>query len=377
MAIKYLYIDDEDQATLGSYIRAVSGVGQLKIVSEPPKHFDEQVRHLLEVSKQYDGVILDWQLDDIATPDGKAVAFRAGALAQEMRTRETSKEIKPLPIVLWSTKPKLQKSYSSDKTSHDLFDSKYDKETVVEDAERVQLELISLAEGYKKIVSQKAQFQIYTILDIDEERLGRVHRSLIKAFPTAEQPVHSHARFILQELILRPGPLINDELLAARLGIDKDRSSDWKKLLTRILRKGEYSGPFSDAWPRWWSDYVEKQWWHSLSAKSPALSSLNARQRVEQIRTATKLRKLQAAEPISRSYSDYFQTICEFSRRPLDPVDGVLIDEPEPKAWQNRRYISIDAALERRGEVDGLRPDISERERLKEIRDSKMEHAEA
>src|SRR5204863_9811044 len=128
---------------------------------------------------------------------------------------------------------KLQKSYSRGKTRHDLFDQLYDKASVVEDAERVQLELISLAEGDKKIVSQKSQFEISRVLDIGEDRLGRLHRSLIKAFPTAEQPVHSHARFILRELILRPGPLINDELLAARLGIDKDRSSDWKKLINR------------------------------------------------------------------------------------------------------------------------------------------------
>jgi hypothetical protein len=377
MATKYLYIDDEDQASLDSYIRAVSGARKINIVSEPPSQFDEQVRHLLEVLKRYDGLILDWQLDDIATADGKAVAFRAGSLAQEIRTRETSKEIKPLPIILWSTKPKLRKSYTTDNTSHDLFDHVYDKATVVDEAERVQLELISLALGYQKIASHKSSAEPGEILGIDQEDFERLNRSLVKALPSRDQPVHSYARFILKELVLRPGPLICEELLAARLGIDKDRSTDWKKLLTRHLKKGAYLGPFSDAWPRWWSDSVEKKWWYSLGEKSPALSSLNARQRVKRISAATKLKKLVPAEPIAKSYSDYFQTICEVTRRPLDPVDGVIIDEPEPKAWQDRRYISIEVALERRGEDDDLRPDVSERERLKEIRDSRMEHAEA
>jgi len=376
MAIKYLYIDDEDPASLASYIRAVSGVGELKVVSESPTHFDEQMRHLLEVLKRYDGLILDWQLDDIATSDGNPVTFRAGALAQEIRTRETAKEIKPLPIILWSTKPKLRRSYTGDLTSHDLFDRLYDKATVVDDADRVRLELISLAEGYKKIVSHKSNMDLRRILEIDEERLARLPLSLIKAFPPSEQPVHTYAHFILRELVLRPGPLVSEELLAARLGIDKERSADWKKLVTRVLKAGVYSGPFFDAWPRWWSDYIERQWWYSLPDKTMAMSSLNARQRVQRISASTGLKKLLAAEPIAKSYSDYFQTICEVTRRPLDPVDGVIIDEPEPKAWQDRRYMSIDVALERRGEDQGLRPDISEQERLKEIRDSRTEDAE-
>lgn len=379
MATKYLYIDDEDPASLESYVRAVVGAdGDLEIVPERPSNFDQQVQHLLEVLANFDGLILDWQLDDIPAGDGTRVLFRAGALAQELRTRETSNEVKGLPIILWSTKPKLRKSYYGDHTSHDLFDVLYDKESVVDNAQVVNEQLASLAHGYKRITSILSQgVALAELFGINSEVFESLDPRFTGSLSKTERlPIHEYARFILKEVVLRPGPLINEEVLAARLGIDKQESPDWNELLEHVLNRFAYSGPFSDAWPRWWSQLVETNWWRSLGEDLPNLNSLRARERVAVITERTGARGLVAAKPINDSYGDYFRTVCEVTRRPLDPVDGVMIDEKEPKSWQDLRYISLEAALERRGEEEGLRPHPTEMERLKVIRDSRTENAE-
>ncbi len=382
MATKYLYIDDDDDPNrLESYIRAVVGDDDsLEIVAERPDQFDKQVKHLLQTLVNYDGIILDWQLDDIPSSDGVTVLFRAGALAQELRTRETSKEVKGLPIVLWSTKPKLQRSYYADHTSHDLFDVLYDKEVVVDTADEVNKQLISLADGYKEIAAVLTRGQaLAEMFALDDGIFDSFDPRFTGALPKSERlPVHEYARFILKEVVFRPGPLVDEDLLATRLGIDKQESPDWNVLLEQVLSGAAYGGSFNDAWPRWWSQLVEKKWWHSLGEDMPILSSLSAPERVAMIIEKTEIKGLIDAKPISESYGDYFQTICEVTRRPLDPVDGVLIDEKkEPKPWQDRRYISLNVALERRGEDEGLRPHPTEMERLKEIRASRTENAEA
>lgn len=48
-------------------------------------------------------------------------------------------------------------------------------------------------------------------------------------------PVHVQARFIITELLDKQGLLINEDVLAARLGIDKTSSPDWE-LLKQSLR---------------------------------------------------------------------------------------------------------------------------------------------
>lgn len=380
MATNYLYIDDEDPSSLDSYIRAVKGGTDLiEIVPERPSSFDEQVSHLLESLTRYDGLILDWQLDDIPLEGGKRIQFRAGALAQEIRTRETSGEVRGLPIVLWSTKPKLRRSYFGDHTSHDLFDILYDKADVVDKADQVRYELIALANGYKRIrdvLKDSDAASFVQLLGLSEEDFNVLHPRFTEAFHRDHsRPAHEYARFLLKEIIHRPGVLISEEILAARLGIDKEASSDWGTLAEEVLASAKYKGPFHEAWPRWWSHLVEKKWWGAIAEDITALSLLNANERVAIVTEYTKLKNLVAAKPMVEGYGNFFQTVCEVTHEPLDPVDGVILDEKEPQPWQERRYISLNVALERRGEDEGIRPHPTEIERLKEIRDSMLENA--
>jgi hypothetical protein len=376
MVYKYLYIDDQDSYNLGSFIQAIVGNSQnISINSEQPKPFDEQIAYLRDTFKSYDGLILDWRLDEIAPSGGKPVQFRAAALAQEIRTRGTEEGIKELPIVLFSTYNKLSNSYYGDNTSHDLFDRRYNKDEIRTKSKLIQEELLALAKGYQILNEERKQDpsnRIFKLLGISKEEQKNLDVRFISHFQTPQRlSSHGYARFIIQQLLNRPDPLINEELLAARLGIDFHHSPDWKTLLERLPETTRYKGIFHEAWPRWWSHIIEQIWWPSLGNKVRPLSVYDAEERVERIREYTGLKDLIVAEPFLPSYSNKFYTICEHHRCPLDPLDGVILDEPEPEPWQNRRYLSLDAALKRLGEVDPnhkLFPHPTEQKRLRTLR---------
>lgn len=79
-----------------------------------------------------------------------------------------------------------------------------------------------------------------------------------------------------------------------------------------------------------------------------------------------------AAEPIKLNTSSEFWTICEATKCPLDPLEGFKIKlSHELKAWQEPKYISLYAALERIGLDDrGIEPHFSEIERIADLKKS-------
>jgi hypothetical protein len=376
--IKYLYLDDEEPTRLSPFIDAITGGTnqiqnqnqiQIQIVPEHPNSFDFQIEHLMKVLNEYDGLLLDWRLDKIPNSEGKQATFRAAALAQEIRTGATEGEYRDLPIVLWSTYENLRASYYGDDTSHDLFDYKHDKDKIGDSADAVRKQLLSLAEGYKRIRASEGAMK--KMLALEDEIYNKLDPGFTQHFLSDKSvPAHEYARFILKEAILRPGLLISEALLAARLGVDAESSSDWQALLQELPTGSKYQGVFHEAWPRWWS-YMIEEWWRSLAPKKlRPISILPAGKRVELLKRFTELEKLVAATPIKESYGNRFQTLCTHHHKPLDLTDGVFIFEAEPEPWQERRYISLDVALSLRGEAENLRPHPIEMEYLREIKES-------
>ena len=107
--IKYLYLDDEETTTIKPYSdMVVEHSKELHIDVEHPAAFQNNSA-LINRLEGYQGLILDWRLDEISSKtDKKKADFRAATLAQEIRTRETEKEIHPMPIVIWSQESKLK-----------------------------------------------------------------------------------------------------------------------------------------------------------------------------------------------------------------------------------------------------------------------------
>jgi len=265
MAISYLCIDDEEPAPLNALLdRLRRQSGNLEILLERPLAFDSEVDRIER--SPVDGIILDLRLDEVPLASGDRIGYRAGSLAQELRTRMTEGRLRPFPIVLWSIDSKLRESYWNDETTHDLFDKIYYKSQVVKSANLVAVELEALAKGFQEIGALvQAKKSLVSILGLSNAEAASLDPRIGEPMRESRRtPVHEYSRYIKKELIDNPGPLVSDELLAARLGISREDSEDWLPLCKLLAEFSAYKGPFCQAWKRWWWFRIES-WWDSFS----------------------------------------------------------------------------------------------------------------
>ena len=364
--MKYLYLDDEqeEQQTQTIVELLESEVEGLEIETDAPKSFGEEIKRLKD--EDYDGLMLDLRLDVKSEAE-----YRAFTLAQEIRTRATEGKMPDIPIVVCSTDTKLKKSYNKDATGHDLFDRKYLKgEELVENSERVAQELMALAKGYKEISEIKSKArgvgpQLKQFFGLNSEELEYLDVRLIEHFGNVEGklPVHEYARFILKEMIFTSGPLVDEDILAARLGISKE-SDDFDELINNKLKAAIYKGPFSTHWNRWWWHSVENWWNRKVKAN---LAFMTANERTEALKKASKLQRLNVQPPRNDGDSTCYWTICELYKTPIDPVDGFLVQGKEAFAWQDSKYMSYDAALSPDSKAANIFPHQTEIENVKDL----------
>jgi len=365
--VRYFCIDDESPSVVEPLLDRLR-TAQLEIALAQPEEFEKALSLIAKSSS--DGLLLDLRLDDIANSSGRRVAYQAMSFAQELRTRMTEGRLNPIPLVLWSVDQKFAKAYNPDSTGKDLFDYVFKKQDVNTKASETRQILLGLVSGYRlirKCLRHRRSSVFLEILGLKERSASFLDPRIGDRFRSRPRfPVHEYAQFVLRDLIHVNGPLIDESLLAARLGIDPKSSADWSKLKLS-LSSAAYTGAFRDAWPRWWALLVEG-WWTRLTQGSESLRSLAAKDRVRILRSVTGLKKLSAARALSNSYSERFWTICEVFQTPLDPADALMADGTELKSWQEPRYLSIKSVLERRASQKGFNVHPLDRDRLRAIR---------
>ena len=97
--------------------------------------------------------------------------------------------------------------------------------------------------------------------------------------------------YVITYLLGRPGPLIGEDLLATRLGVDL-RSDDWPAL-RELLKVAGYQGVFCAGYVRWWMPLV-LDWWAREIDADRAPFRLGAADRVKVLQHKTGLGKLAA-----------------------------------------------------------------------------------
>lgn len=197
-------------------------------------------------------------------------------------------------------------------------------------------------------------------LEVIDERIAQYLRELsLTSVP------YDFTHFVIKNFFHQTNPLINERILAARLGVDlvKTPREAWEKLSLSVLDRIKYKGLFAEGWKRWWAnDLVD--WFKSKSGEN--LAFINAKSRIEILSEISGLKELVVAEPIEYCTSSEFWTICEGYKVPIDPLEGFKIHTTaDLKPWQESKVISLLAILEREGFVDrGIRPHSSELERI-------------
>lgn len=362
----YLYIDDENGS---SEISTLNGFNDTKIIEVKRfnlsnfRDFGSLKKELKRScnEKEFDGLIIDLRLDGAGED---RTEFNATAITSELRSISARGDIRSFPIVLCSTEEKIKQTYDSDRTSHDLFDYKLSKSNPEPDWIKISTKLKSLSEGYKWMqLSKRTPNEIIGVnhLEIMDERIVE---KLLNFSVT-----YDFTHFIIKDFFHQTNPLINERILAARLGVDLSKTSSeaWEKLSISILDEVKYKGLFAAGWNRWWADRLV-EWFTNISGEK--LPFLNAEKRVEILKNKFGLEEIAHANPLEFCTSSEFWSICEGYKVPIDPLEAFKIHTTaDLKPWQESKVISLLAILEREGFIDrGLKPHHSEAERIEFIK---------
>lgn len=330
MLIKYLYIDDEPQKADG-IIKPISDA-DLIFEIETPKTWNEQKSYLIESNKlnQYDGLLLDLKLQFADTYENE-IKYKGSDLAQSIRTDVKSGKINDLPIFLCST-DNLMISLL-DRTSYDLFDKKYTKDSFSGNND-AKSEFISFAKAYK-LLNKTTEFKSIIGNNIDENLDDLVP---LKIELTKCHTPHEIVYLIHNYVIKSNGLLLDDELLAIRLGVDIQNSPDWQKFKDEILREYLYSGILHECYDRWWQNNILK-WWKEKFGKS--LKIMSAQEKVTALIQKYELSNLVALILPNHHRFNSFWYKCKLSQFPLEPSDSLKTVEMPRYIWQEPSFISL------------------------------------
>ena len=319
MAINYYYFDDDPKPTISETAKGLSIFeDRLKVNAFQHEKWDDQVSFIIEQQDSFDGLILDWSLNN-KNQKGDIANYNVEALAQQLRRLiiENDRLKKDFPIVLCSANYRFNEVFCKEVTGHDLFDAIYEKDQFDSEQSVVINQLEDLANGYKIISLEKAIERLLNTTakeDIDYRIIDFFENN-------KEAPTHELARFLLNSVIKPTGILIDEYLLASRLGIDiiSGRNKDWTSLL-EIIDSTKYSGVFSKGWNRWWMSKLDV-FWEKTFEKS--LGSLNGNERVMLLNERFNL-NLDSYKVSKDDKNSFFWVKCKKTNRPLALEDAVL-----------------------------------------------------
>lgn len=365
---KYIYIDDENDGSITSLINGFNDTGLITVHLLPiEKNLNFSVLETKIIKKikdqDFDGLLIDLRLDGGGPND---LEYSAISISSELRAICARNELRSFPIVLCSTWEKIKETYKSDKTSHDLFDYTFRK-SENPDYMKFSQKLEALAKGYRSLPSDSNEDILKRIFNRSD--LNILDQRIFERFYNQDIIVpYDFAHFTVKTLFHCINPLIKETVLAARLGVDIKASGDyWTDFLSKF-KDCRYNGLFSDGWDRWWADLLNKEL-KKISNRN--FSFLKAEERVEVLKNFYKIDGIIAAKPIKHNISSEFWTICEATKLPLDPLEGFKVKlSHELKVWQEPKYISLYAAVERIGLDNGIEPHYTELDRIEELKKS-------
>jgi len=305
----------------------------------------------------------DCVLLDFVLTESRRVRFRSHVLARALRDRALDGG-RPMPVVLYSSAPKFKQFYDTDQTSHELYDYRFDKEQMQGDLDGALCILRELRRAYNVFIEAGSdRAGLIKALEcpagiVLDNRMG--HRFA----GSGSYPVGELVGYCVREIIEQPHPLVDEKLLAARLGVELNESS--RALIAKLPQEAVYRGVCCRAFERWWWQVVD-EFLFGLSGEP--FRAIFAPERVELLQKKLLVNGLVAASPIQEKYQTTFWSVCEGYQRPVDINDAFVASNSSTEAWHDRRYLSIDAALRGVGEERSVFVDASDEARFAEVKD--------
>ena len=374
-SIKVLFIDD-NKAQMDSLEKKLNNnhVG-IKVDTRYPLEFSKAIDAMSEITNNYDAILTDYKLNETNIPtennNSYNVRYSGVILAQQFREMVSFGLLKKdIPIILTSKDETFKQKYDKEITGHDLFDWKVDKDYISNNSNEVCRKIASLVSGYKGIYKYLSSENILDLFGIDSNELYPSINVVIDFYKRKEYKPHAFSNFIIKKMVRYQGALISEELLAAKLGIDISKSKDWEKLYIEKLDYLRYKGVFWELEKRFWLHRLD-DWWNTIDSYN-YYENISATERVDLIKNNTGLQQLVAAKPIAEGYSEYYDTICILSKKPVAKEDSLLVAMESQEPWQLRDYVSVFNKLDKENKFEGnaeeLRLDSSELEKFEAIK---------
>lgn len=372
--ITYLFLDDNDQVTRDGDVQLLNTISaDVEIRTEYPLSWKQRSKSIFSDLDQYDGIILDWELTNQSeaakgSEEVEDVDFSAESLAEHLRVNAAKKNVKDVPIILCSADN--NKTFSNLKnrelTSRDLFDLTCIKNDLfVKNVDNSERQLFDLAITYKALQEKPIDLKEVLALSADELELLDIRFVDTLGNIAITNTTHDLVYFLLQEFIQKEGLLINEAVVAARLGIDIERSGDsWGKIKKLLIEEDVcYKGFLSGGWSNYWAFKLTRLW---KNISNQDLRTIGASARV-QILNEKYNTTLVYADRIKFCSSEEFWTICKGTKRPLDPINGFMIGDYTSNPWLEVEYVSAYAELEKEN-ANAWRISAIERERFERFK---------
>lgn len=294
---------------------------------------------LADPAKAPDGILMDVDLSN------ETAANTTGpGLAQDFRVA-MQKGMRSFPIVRFSWREKVASLIGHDPSSDDLFDMKIEKDGIQDTGvDQLRGKLTAITEVYEAAeLTQPAT----ELLKITEELWAVWGHSEFQSRLERDDRAYLKAGDVIR-LLLHAGLLVNEDLLAFRLGVDRSRSSDWSTI-TKELQQIKYIGPGSEGLPRWWARGLGA-WWSNLAPQALPLAACTISERVEVL--SSKFSNLSPLQMPKGSLGDRPWRFCSLTFEqegrfiPVDPDEAVRIHPRSPMpAWLDPLYAAAGPAL--------------------------------
>lgn len=345
----WVFVDDQHDEAIAFAQRLGDGELGIQVDVLGPKQARET---LLSGQEKPAGVLIDVDLSAIPGEHGSGPG-----IAQDIRINQKNGKLSEFPVVRFAFRQRVDANVGGDPASDDLFDLRIQKEELAKDLASVQRRLRGAREIYNSLLSLR-KFegemlnQFLGLTDDDLEAWS--HPALHERMAAARQVSPHVAALLFMRGVLQPsGLLINEIVLAFRLGINREASAGaWHKLLSE-LESTKYRGTASDSFDRWWARGVEDWWLDTLGAGS-GLASLPISERHELLQELVP--DLVALEMPQGSAGDKPWRACTLSLEqdppqwiPVDPSEGVRVaPRSDLPPWVDPLYAALGPALQSR-----------------------------
>lgn len=328
MLAKGVFVDDEHK----QYAALLSTRGVLEFDYQSVLPLTQQANAIRAVSPTV--VALDYRLDEVAPDVDAGHTYKGSGLAQILRDGAISAPEQDFAVVLVSSDFKLETYFAPDKTAHDLFDMVYAKEAVTNQRARIQGEVRALSNAYQYLRGLEQRYDPMALLAVGEDEEDRVRgQEITSALDQASAP-HIAAKFVLRNVIERPGLLLDDYDAAASLGVD---AATFAPLANHLIEAGVmYTGIFSEGWRRWWSNRIE-DWGEQLLERT--LLDMTARERTDGLTAKLGIAVSPAMSPWNETPDEYISFACASCRRPTELRHSLAAFEPRVPRFARRRRI--------------------------------------